>query len=139
MSPMTGTARFPSAQWFDLLADAMRDDRELGVIGHGLSLDLGLRCGDELYLLRLREGRLVGVKEPGEAIEDEPEFTICAPPEAWQEFLKPEPSPFYNHPLAMASRAPGASLEGDIMTFVRHLRALNRVFELFRVVERPRV
>lgn len=139
MSPETGAAGFPDGEWFDLLAVAMRDDRELGVIGHGLSLDLGLGYGDETYLLRLRGGRLAAVEGPDEITDGEPDFLLSAPQEAWQEFLRAEPPPFYNHPLAMASRVPGASLEGDLTAFVRHLRALNRVFELARAVESGRV
>lgn len=139
MSPETGAAAFPSDEWFCSLAKAMRDDRELGVIGHGLSLDLGLRRGEETYLLRLRGGRLVATEPVSNGSEDAPEFVISAPPEAWREFLKAEPPPFYNHPLAMASRVPGVSLEGDLTVFVRHLRALNRVFELARCVESRRV
>lgn len=140
---MTPTVTFPSREWFDSLGRALGEDRELGVTGRGLSLDLGLRCGQTLYLLRLREGRLAAAEpvpgESGGSSQAAPEFTICAPPEAWREFLKPEPPPFYNNPLAMASRVPGASLEGDITVFVRHLRALNRVFELARGVENGRV
>lgn len=132
---MPAAVAFPSTEWFGSLAEAMREDRELGAIGHGLSLDLGIRCGEKLYLLRLREGRLASAEPAPGGPESDPDFTICAPPEAWREFLKPEPPPFYNNPLAMASRVPGASLEGDLTVFVRHLRALNRVFELARGVE----
>lgn len=135
---MPEATTFPSVEWFDSLAQAMREDPELDAIGHGLSLDLGVRCGEEGYLLRLREGRLAAVEAVSGESGDSPEFTICAPPEAWREFLKPEPPPFYNNPLAMASRVPGAALEGDLTVFVRHLRALNRVFELARCVESGR-
>lgn len=131
--------RFPSAEWFESLAGAMREGPELGAIGHGLSLDLGVRCGEDTYLLRLREGRLVSAEPVRSESGAAPEFTICAPPDAWRKFLKPEPPAFYNNPLATASRVPGASLEGDLTVFVRHLRALNRVFELARYVESGRV
>lgn len=135
---MPEAAIFPSTQWFGSLARAMREDPELGAIGRGLSLDLGVRCGENAYLLRLREGQLESAEPLAGDPRPAPEFTICAPPEAWREFLKPEPPPFYNNPVAMASRVPGASLEGDITVFVRHLRALNRVFELARGVESGR-
>lgn len=139
MSPGTGASGFPSAEWFALLSEAMRHDPELGVTGHGLSLDLGLRSGDEARLLRLRGGRLEAAQPMRGEPEDAPDVVFAAPLEAWREFLRPEPSPFYHHPLAMASRVPGASLEGDLTLFVRHLRALNRVFELARSVESRRV
>lgn len=139
MSPETGAAGFPSGEWFDLLSMAMRDDRELGVIGHGLSLDLGLRCGEDTYLLRLRGGCLPEVEPVRNDSEDSPDFVLSAPLEAWQKFLRAEPQPFHNHPLAMASRVPGASLDGDLTVFVQHLRALNRMFELARAVENGRV
>lgn len=139
MSPETGAAAFLSDEWFGSLAKAMRDDRELGVIGHGLSLDFGLRRGEETYLLRLRGGRLVAAEPVRNDSDVAPEFVISAPPEAWRKFFWLEPPPFYNHPLAMASRVPDASLEGDLTIFVRHLRALNRVFELARSMESGRV
>lgn len=138
MSVKTKADGFPSPRWFAALAEAMREDRELGVIGHALDLDLGLSFGDDDYLLNLRRGELAGVEPVSEA-ERAPEFVISAPVAVWREFLKPEPPPFYNHPLAMASRVPGAALEGDLTVFVRHLRALNRVFELARTTENSRV
>ena len=48
------------------------------------------------------------------------------------------PPPFYSDLLAMNSRVPSFAIEGHRKTFVRHLRALGRLFEIARLMGESR-
>lgn len=125
----TETATFPEARWFEALREAVADDAELSVTGRWCTLNVALVVGEETVLLSLREGQVAeAVPEPD--IGASWSVTLRGTPEDWQTFLQPEPPPFHHDLLAMNTRVPSFSIEGDRKSFVRHLRVLRRVFEL---------
>ena len=125
----TGTRTFPDAQWFEALRDAVADDAELSVTGRWCTLNVALVVGEETVLLRLREGK-VAEAIPNPDIGASWSVTLRGSPEDWRTFLQPEPPPFHHDLLAMNTRVPSFSIEGDRKAFVRCLRVLRRVFEI---------
>jgi hypothetical protein len=130
-APGTG---FPERGWFEAWRRAVAADAELGAIGRRCSLDLALVADGETVLLRLREGRIAAfVPDPG--MSDSWSVTLRGRRDDWLTFLQPEPPPFYNDLLAMNSRVPSFSIEGDRRSFVRHLRCLTRLFRVAQLVD----
>jgi hypothetical protein len=124
-----GVPTFPEAGWFEALRGAVADDAELSVTGRWCTLNVALMVGEETILLRLDKGKLAEViPEPG--IDASWTVTLRGSPEDWRAFLRPEPPPFHHDLLAMNTRVPSFSIEGDRKAFVRHLRVLRRVFEI---------
>lgn len=120
---------FPAPGWFEALRAAAAADAELAVIGRWCTLDIALAVDRELVLLRLRQG---GIDEilPNPDIGDSWDITLRGTSGDWGTFLQPTPPPFYTDLLAMNSRVPSFSIEGDRRKFVRHLRALGRLFAI---------
>jgi hypothetical protein len=122
---------FPEAGWFEALRDAAAADDELRVTGRWCTLDLALAIDGDTVVLSLQEGRI-------SAFNFDPDIgaswsvTLRGTREDWRAFLQPVPPPFYSDLLAMNSRVPSFTIEGDRKTFVRHLRALGRLFEIAR-------
>ena len=128
---MTSTtmSAFPEPGWFEALHVAVADDAEMAVIGRWCTLDLAIVAGEKTVLLRLEGGRISGVV-PEPDIGASWHVTLRGTREDWLTFLQPVPPPFYADLLAMNSRVPSFSIEGDRGAFVRHLRALGRVFRI---------
>jgi len=124
-------APFPEAGWFEALRGAAAADDELAVIGRWCTLDLAFAVDKEMIVLRLREGRISEVIFDPD-IGSSWSVTLRGTREDWRTFLQPTPPPFYSDLLAINSRVPSFSIEGDRKTFVRHLRALGRLFEIAR-------
>jgi hypothetical protein len=124
-----GAPTFPEAGWFEALREAVAEDAELSVTGRWCTLNVALVVGEETVLLRLREGKVAGAI-PAPDIGVSWSVTLRGSPEDWRAFLRPEPPPFHHDLLAMSTRVPSFSIEGDRKAFVRHLRVLRRVFEI---------
>jgi len=124
-----GAPTFPETRWFEALREAVADDVELSVTGRWCTLNVALVVGEETVLLRLREGK-VAEAIPNPDIGASWSVTLRGSPEDWRAFLQPYPPPFHHDLLAMNTRVPSFSIEGDRKSFVRHLRVLRRVFEL---------
>jgi hypothetical protein len=120
---------FPGRGWFEALREAVAADAELKVIGRWCTLDLALVADEETVLLRLEEGRISEVV-PEPDISVSWHATLRGAREDWLTFLQPIPPPFYTDLIAMNGRVPSFSIEGDRRAFVRHLRALGRVFRI---------
>ncbi len=120
---------FPERGWFEALGETIAADAEMKAIGRWCTLDLALVIGQETVLLRLKGG---GISEimPEPDVGSSWSVTLRGTREDWLTFLQPVPPPFYTDLLAMNSRVPSFSIEGDRRTFVRHLRALTRIFGL---------
>lgn len=128
---------FPEAGWFEALRGAAAADDELVVIGRWCTLDLVLAVDENLILMRLREGRISEVIfDPDIGISWS--VTLRGTLEDWRTFLRPVPPPFYSDLLAMNSRVSSFTIEGDRKTFVCHLRALGRLFEIARQMGKGR-
>ena len=122
-------AAFPERGWFEALRAAVAADEEMAVVGRWCTLDLALVAGGETVLLRLESG---GISEilPEPDIGASWHVTLRGAMEDWLTFLQPVTPPFYTDLIAMNNRVSSFSIEGDRRAFVRHLRALNRVFRL---------
>ena len=122
---------FPGREWFDALQAAVAADAEIGVIGRWCDLNLALAIDDELILVIIRAGKIVDVVFSPD-LSASWGVTLRGTLEDWRTFLQPMPPPFYSDVLAMNSRVPSFGIEGDRGVFVRHLRALGRIFDLAR-------
>ena len=122
---------FPERGWFESLQEAVAADAEMEVIGRWCDLNLALAIDDELVLLRIRAGKIVDVMFAPD-IGASWGVTLRGKLEDWRTYLQPVPPPFYTDVLAMNSRVPSFGIEGDRGVFVRHLRALGRIFDLAR-------
>lgn len=121
---------FPHREWFESLRAAVAADAEMGVIGRWCDVDVALAIDDELLvLLRIRAGEIVDVVFAPD-LGASWGVTLRGTLEDWRTFLRPMPPPFYSDLLAMNSRVPSFGIEGDRGVFVRHLRALGRIFTL---------
>jgi len=103
----------------------------MGVIGRWCDVDLALAVDGELVLLQIRAGKVAEIV-PNPGLGASWDVTLRGTLEDWRTFLQPVPPPFYTDVLAMNSRVPSFGIEGDRGTFVRHLRALGRIFDLAR-------
>lgn len=134
---MTPTASpvppFPAHGWFEAFRDTLTGDAELSVTGRRCTLDLALVVGEETVLLRIEGGGISAII-PEPDIGESWGVMLRGTREDWLNFLRPIPPPFYQDLLAMNSRVSSFSIEGDRRAFVRHLRALSRIFELARRV-----
>jgi hypothetical protein len=122
---------FPEKEWFEALRGAVAADAEMGVVGRWCDLDLALAADEELVLLLIRAGRLAEIV-PNPDLGASWDVTLRGTLEDWRTFLQPVPPPFYTDVLAMNSRVPSFGIEGNRGIFVRHLRALGRIFDLAR-------
>jgi hypothetical protein len=120
---------FPDRSWFEVLREALETDAELAVIGRWCTLDLALVADEKTVLLRLEGGRITEIV-PEPDIGASWSVTLRGRREDWLTFLQPVPPPFYHDLLAMNSRVPSFSIEGNRRIFVRHLHALRRIFAL---------
>lgn len=120
---------FPSRDWFEAWRTAVAADRELEVFGKWSTLGFTLRVGEDVFLVRLREGGIEEViVEPD--VDDSRGFTLAGTPEDWEAFLQETPPPFYHDLLAMNIRVPTFSIEGDLHPFVQHIRTIKRIFRI---------
>lgn len=122
---------FPRKEWFESLRGVVAADPEMGVIGRWCDLDLALAVDGELILLLIRAGRIADIV-PNPDLGASWDVTLRGTLEDWIAFLRPLPPPFYTDVLAMNSRVPSFGIEGNRGVFVRHLRALGRIFDLAR-------
>lgn len=120
---------FPERGWFEALGEAVAADAEMKATGRWCTLVLALVIGEETVLLRLEGGRISEIL-PEPDVGASWSVTLRGTLTDWLTFLQSVPPPFYTDLLAMNSRVPSFSIEGDRRTFVRHLRALTRIFGL---------
>jgi hypothetical protein len=125
----TTVPAFPEPGWFEALREAVADDAEMAVIGRWCTLDLAVVADAQTVLMRLESGRISGIV-PAPDIGASWHVTFRGTREDWLTFLQPVPPPFYSDLLAMNSRVPSFSIEGDRRAFVRHLHALGKVFRI---------
>lgn len=120
-------AVFPSLSWFEALQDNVAEDRELAVSGRWSTLNFALQVGEDVFLVRLREGRIEEIIQESGGRESW-SFAFVGSPEDWRRFL--QESPFYHDLLAMDVRVPTFSIEGDQHVFIQHIRTVKRIFRI---------
>jgi len=121
----------------DVLQSALNADSEFRLQARYWDGALQLQFGDDVHVLRLQEGEVVGV-EATPLRGDEPRTAIIAAPMAdWYEFLQPIPKPLY-HELYPAMWHHGFELLGDeeyVWTYYAALRRAGEVLREIAVIE----
>lgn len=86
--------------------------------------------GPERYLLQMETGRIARFELERSAGSGH-DLRIAAPTEAWAEFLKPAPKPFF-HDLFAAMTREGFIVEGNAHEWGPYYPAIRRFFEIVR-------
>jgi hypothetical protein len=107
---------------------AANSDAEFKLAARLWNADIRLEVGSEIYLMRVRDGRVSYFSKSESAQYD---VRISAPESDWRELLKPIPRAFYQDLLAAVTRH-GFKVEGNLLGFNPYYRAICRLFELMR-------
>ena len=107
------------------IAEAVNGNAELVRRGRHCSTTFLLEAGDTSYLVRVREGRIASI-ERGPFLMRPWTFALRAPADAWRRFWEPVPAPGY-HDLFAMKKLGVASVDGDIIPLMTHLRYLKDV------------
>lgn len=113
----------------------VNDDKVLVRRGRTLSTDFMVEVGQRQYLVRVREGRIVGV-EPGPFVMPSWSFAVRAPEEVWQRFWRPVPAPGDNDIFALRKTGE-MRVEGDMKPFVAYLLYIKEVLAAPRRLGAP--
>lgn len=114
----------------DRVAEGMRSDPELAVVGKFFSCSFLLMSGQRRYLCRVLEGKVAELLVDPSVFEPW-QFAIKAPPETWERFLEEIPPPGY-HDIWAAAFAGNMFIEGDTKVLMQHHNALWRTLRLLR-------
>jgi hypothetical protein len=104
------------------IAATVNGDAELVRRGRHCSTTFLLEAGETSYLVRVLEGRVASI-ERGPFLMRPWTFALRAPADAWRRFWEPVPAPGY-HDLFAMKKLGLASVEGDIIPLMTHLRYL---------------
>ncbi len=94
---------------------------------------LQVQFGDDVHVLRLQEGEVVGIDASPLSGDRPCEVIVSAPVEDWFEFLQPIPKPLY-HELYPAMWHHGFELKGDTDYVWSYYAALRRSCEILRAI-----
>jgi hypothetical protein len=81
--------------------------------------DFMLEIGDKGYLVKIIEGRIVGIT-PGPFVTPNYSFALRAPRDEWELFWKKVPAPGHNDIFALFKRGK-LTIEGDLHPFMANL------------------
>ena len=112
------------------LAERVNGNAELVRRGRFLTTDFLVEVGDQGYLVRVAEGRIAEVIK-GPFVMRSWAFALRAPQDAWQKFWRPVPPPGFNDLIALL-KYKRLRLEGDVRTFMTHLRYFKDVLGALR-------
>jgi hypothetical protein len=115
----------------DALKSALRDDPEFGVFARYWSGTLRFDVGDDVYLMRLENGRVTALEASAPEGAGPGDVVITAPTDDWAEFLQPVPRAWY-HEFYPASAHHGFRLGGDPDTLWPYYYAIRRAGEIMR-------
>src|SRR5258708_15033790 len=85
------------------IADLVNSDANLVRRGRFLSTTFMLGIGDQGYLVKIIEGRIVGIT-PGPFVTPNYSFALRAPRDEWEMFWKKVPAPGHNDIFALFKR-----------------------------------
>lgn len=123
---------FLSPDWVERMRKAAARDPELRVATGLGTFSMLWRSGDRQCLVRASDRSLEVDPDPG--IDDSWDFSVEAPPAAWDAFLGAAPPRHHHDLFAMWARVPGFRVDGDRRRFIAHARAVRRLGELARAV-----
>jgi hypothetical protein len=101
------------------IPDLVNDDPNLVRRGRFLSTTFMLGIGEQGYLVKIIEGRVVSIT-PGPFVTPNFSFALRAPREEWEQFWKKLPAPGYNDIFALFKRGK-LTIEGDLHPFMANL------------------
>lgn len=101
------------------LPDLVNGDAWLVHRGRFLDVTFLLEVGDEPYLVRILEGKVISVAR-SRAVMPRWTFALRASKEAWNTFWQPAPPPGY-HDLVAMMKFEHLRLEGDQYPFMTHI------------------
>jgi SCP-2 sterol transfer family len=115
----------------DKLKSALRDDPEFRVFARYWSGSLRFDIGDDVYLIKIKDGEVSAVNSQAPAKSGSGDVVITAPADDWAEFLKPLPEPWY-HEFYPASAHHGFRLGGDPDYLWPYYTAIRRSGEILQ-------
>ena len=118
----------------DKLAELVNANPALVRRGRWTCCDMLIGIGEDEYLVRIREGRIVDVRPAGTPMAGW-DFAIRGTAEAWVEFWKPMPKPRH-HDIIALMREGKMRIEGDLDLMMANLLYLKLVLEAPRALAR---
>lgn len=101
------------------IADLVNADANLVRRGRFFSTTFMIEVGDQGYLVKIIEGRVVSVT-PGPFVTPNYSFALRAPREEWEQFWEQVPKPGHNDIFALFKRGK-LIIEGDLQPFMANL------------------
>jgi hypothetical protein len=101
------------------IPDLVNSDTNLVRRGRFLSTTFMLGIGDQGYLVKIIEGRVVSIT-PGPFVTPNYSFALRAPREEWETFWRKIPPPGHNDIFALFKRGK-LTIEGDLHPFMANL------------------
>jgi pimeloyl-ACP methyl ester carboxylesterase len=111
------------------IPDLVNSDANLVRRGRFLSTTFMLEVGDQGYLVKIIEGRIVGIT-PGPFVTPNYSFALRAPRDEWEMFWKKVPAPGHNDIFALFKRGK-LTIEGDLHPFMANLLYIKDVLAAF--------
>jgi hypothetical protein len=125
---MAGTARMAGTSpattrgedaMIERIAELVNSDANLVRRGRFLSTTFMLQIGEQGYLVKIIEGRIVSVT-PGPFVTPNYSFALRAPRDEWEQFWQELPTPGHNDIFALFKRGK-LTIEGDLHPFMANL------------------
>ena len=101
------------------ISDLVNADANLVRRGRFLSTTFLMEIGEQGYLIKIIEGRIVSVT-PGPFVTPNYSFALRAPRDEWEMFWKKVPTPGHNDIFALFKRGK-LKIEGDLQPFMANL------------------
>ena len=112
------------------IPDLVNADENLVRRGRYLSTTFMLGVGEQGYLVKIIEGRIVSIT-PGPFVTPNYSFALRAPKDEWEMFWEKIPKPGHNDIFALFKRGK-LTIEGDLHPFMTHLQYFKDVLALPR-------
>jgi pimeloyl-ACP methyl ester carboxylesterase len=118
------------------IAELVNADAQLVRRGRFLSTTFLIEVGDQGYLIKIIEGRIVSIT-PGPFVTPNYSFALRAPRDEWEQFWKRLPEPGHNDIFALFKRGK-LTIEGDLQPFMANLLYIKDVLAAPRRLNAPR-
>jgi len=115
------------------LPQRVNADERLVWRGRFLSTTFMVESDDDMYLVKVSEGRIASVTR-GPFAQPSWSFAMRAPSKSWEQFWLPLPPPGFNDLLALIKHG-GLRVEGDMHVFMANLLYFKAVMATLRTQE----
>jgi pimeloyl-ACP methyl ester carboxylesterase len=109
----------------DWIPELVNSDADLVRRGRHLSTTFMVGIGDQGYLVKIIEGRIVSIT-PGPFVTPHFSFALRAPRDEWEKFWAQTPEPGFNDIFALFKRGK-LTIEGDMHPFMANLQYIKDV------------